>query len=576
MSRKVFITVLGASFYGKCYYKTETFRSSLTPFIQCATLELIGAKEWDADSAGYVLLTEKAKTDNWDRNLVERKRNPTGPMLPYVGLEKVLEDMHLPFDVKPIPIPNGDNEQEIWQIFESLYSLLQEGDELYFDLTHGFRYLPMLVLVFGNYAKLVSKCKVMHISYGNFEGGKPVEGEPEVKECDFVNLLPFSGLQDWTDAVELFNYTGNTRKIRNIIDNTLSTIKGPDPKKQEMKSIHKPLEELSQDLLTCQGKSLIEGKVLAKLFGQLDQIKLQYLPKPFLPLVDKIRKDFAGFTTAYSWRNGIAAARWCFDRQQYQQAITFLQESVNTYLCIVLGLDWNNIEHREFASGAIIHWCNALLTKAKGDCQKAKQMVEEGWRMDPEVELYVRFMVSHESLMKLVDYYQSISQPRNGYNHCHMLQDLDGNSVIDTIEKRLLDIEVNWKQEDSLQPLCKPLFVNISNHPSDGWSKKQLLAARAYGEIIDIEFPDVSPVIKSKDFDKLKRQVVDKLKVVAPMALSTTVHVMGEMTLTYALVNELKRMGYTCVASTSQRVAVENADGSKTSTFQFEKFRQYM
>ena len=32
---------------------------------------------------------------------------------------------------------------------------MQDGDELYFDLTHGFRYLPMLVMVLINYSKFL-------------------------------------------------------------------------------------------------------------------------------------------------------------------------------------------------------------------------------------------------------------------------------------------------------------------------------------------------------------------------------------------------------------------------------------
>lgn len=51
-----------------------------------------------------------------------------------------------------MPIPNGKNEEEMWEIFETLFDKIEEEDELYIDLTHRFRYIPMLVMIFPNYA----------------------------------------------------------------------------------------------------------------------------------------------------------------------------------------------------------------------------------------------------------------------------------------------------------------------------------------------------------------------------------------------------------------------------------------
>ena len=50
---------------------------------------------------------------------------------------------------------------------------------------------------------------------------------------------------------------------------------------------------------------------------------------------------------------------------------------------------------------------------------------------------------------------------------------------------------------------------------------------------------------------------------------------MGEMTFTYNLVQKLNSYGHYCVASTTERVAVENPDGSKTVQFEFVQFREY-
>ena len=113
---------------------------------------------------------EKSKIDNWEtpaqakNYLVKRGERDT-----YTGLKKVLEKNKFPFEVKDIKIPNGDYEEEIWEIFESVYNVLKDGDEVYFDITHAFRSIPMLVMVLINYAKFLKNIKVKSITYGNWE-----------------------------------------------------------------------------------------------------------------------------------------------------------------------------------------------------------------------------------------------------------------------------------------------------------------------------------------------------------------------------------------------------------------------
>lgn len=34
------------------------------------------------------------------------------------------------------------------------------------------------------------------------------------------------------------------------------------------------------------------------------------------------------------------------------------------------------------------------------------------------------------------------------------------------------------------------MFINLTNHPSDKWSKEQLEAARKYGEVVELVFPN--------------------------------------------------------------------------------------
>ena len=117
------------------------------------------------------------------------------------------------------------------------------------------------------------------------------------------------------------------------------------------------------------------------------------------------------------------------------------------------------------------------------------------------------------------------------------------------------------------------LFINFSNHPLSLWDEAQLEAARRYGELVDVPFPDVSPEASEEDICRLADECVDCL--LSHRDGGLTVHVMGEMTLAFAVVERLKARGVRCVASTTERHAEVSADGVKTSEFRFVRFRRY-
>lgn len=122
--------------------------------------------------------------------------------------------------------------------------------------------------------------------------------------------------------------------------------------------------------------------------------------------------------------------------------------------------------------------------------------------------------------------------------------------------------------------LANKLFLNLSNHPSAQWSAEQMQAAQAYGEVVDMPFPQVSPYA---DEDENELLVDDYCHRILKLANHhhLTVHLMGEMTFCFSLVCRLQALGITCVASCSERQAEDVGDGIKQSRFSFIRFRRY-
>lgn len=130
------------------------------------------------------------------------------------------------------------------------------------------------------------------------------------------------------------------------------------------------------------------------------------------------------------------------------------------------------------------------------------------------------------------------------------------------------------------------MLINLSNHPTAMWLPEQIEAAhRTYGEVFDLPFPTVPADADEADIQTIAQEYLKKVQTIAQEYLNkvqtfspsaeAVVHIMGEMTLTYALVCLLKQAGYTCVASTSVREVYEEEPGKKTAVFRFVRFRKY-
>lgn len=121
------------------------------------------------------------------------------------------------------------------------------------------------------------------------------------------------------------------------------------------------------------------------------------------------------------------------------------------------------------------------------------------------------------------------------------------------------------------------MLINLSNHPSDNWTAKQFSAAKKkYGRIIDLPFPRISPNNNSIAVEKKANLYLSKcLKLIAKSSEPVdAVHIMGELTFTFAFVSLAKQKNIKCIASTTSRISRQNGY-AKTSIFTFISFREY-
>jgi ATP-dependent exoDNAse (exonuclease V) alpha subunit len=117
------------------------------------------------------------------------------------------------------------------------------------------------------------------------------------------------------------------------------------------------------------------------------------------------------------------------------------------------------------------------------------------------------------------------------------------------------------------------MLLNFTNHPSAGWSEKQINAALdTYESIEDLPFPRIDPMDDEEELKELAKKYLTEIKDKNP----TAVHIMGEMNFTFIMVNYLTNAGIACIASTTERDVETLSDGSLRTVFNFVGFRKYL
>lgn len=557
--RKVFISILGTGNYGSCQYTQGDFISSDTCFIQEATLEFLNVKEtWTAQDIAYVFLTPTARTSNWQEKTLNWKKEEKG----YRGLAPILEEMKLPCPIETVDITEDGDEQGLWSVFQTIYDKLQEGDELYIDITHSFRYLPMLLLVLCNYAKFLKQTKVVHISYGNYEPNETVN--------PLVDLMPLVEVQNWTLAASDFLRNGRTSSFAELVSERIQPIlkatRGQDEDARALRQFINRLEPLSQSLTTVRGKAIIDGGIFRDLNDSAQNLGNTLIPA-MAPLIDKIKDSFSGFAPTANIKNGFEAAQWCYDKQLYQQSITILQETLKGYTAAQAGYLCDEKLYQDLAGTAY----NIAFNKRPESEWKLGEKNNDQDDFNRR-KVIVKRMLSLPLVQELSGLYDEIAQLRNDFNHAGIRPNPIND--IPTQIKRKMDCFFQVLENDKPIP-APPLFLNLSNHSSDKWSKAQLDAARAYGEVVDMPFPEIDPGATTEEIHKLAEEYADRITSSYLGRDLMTVHLMGEMTFTFRLVTLLHARGVRCVASTTQRKTIELEGGKKESIFEFQAFREY-
>ncbi len=290
------ISFLGIGSYKKtCYIwkeqqkETELFPEGVAHFIQPTEM--------------LICLTPTAhegeKADNWTQ------------------LKQRFEHDQIPY--KPLLIPEGHTEADLWQIFNVLTNAVDREERLVFDITHSFRSLPFLSFLAIAYLKTAKQVKVEHVLYGAFEAKDAQNRSP------VFDLTPFVSLLDWSTATQHFIQSGNAR--------FLSALLNPQGhKSKELQEASTDREIISQAARLCQPFTLMQevGKLEEALDKAQSTIEVDAIPLGVLK--NNIVETFTQFQSQSdsfceeTLRKEYQLLEWYYQKGQVIQAVSLGRE----------------------------------------------------------------------------------------------------------------------------------------------------------------------------------------------------------------------------------------------------------
>jgi CRISPR-associated DxTHG motif protein len=329
----VLLTTIGTSRYTEARYmfagESAPRVGKFFPALLCDHLKESGSPVQKA----VVLLTKKAKEDsNWQGDAQVK------------GLRQHLEERGI--EIIEADIENGDNEEELWEIFKAVGEKIPKGAAVTLDVTHGFRSLQMVMLLACAYYNTSGNFELKSVYYGAFvdsstrsKPAQPTAEQPateqpaEEKLPQAVDLTPMITLFEWASAVDAFKRSGSLRQMAELL-------KGNNPVSQsdvEGKLSHQ-MRKLTDALELGRLRNIAQP--IREIRHKAKALREQAKPRvtPFVDQLDSVLDELRRFDVSFDESDvdkWLAAqfrlVKWYKDKRHYMQAVLLLHEWVISY-----------------------------------------------------------------------------------------------------------------------------------------------------------------------------------------------------------------------------------------------------
>lgn len=275
--------------------------------------------------------------------------------------DKYEADLDLSGACTIIDIPTGGTEQDIWQSFDTISRAVPDGCQLSLDITHGFRFQPLMSMASLLYLQAVKDVEINAVLYGHWKG----HGYNN-EVTDVVNLTPFMTLVEWSYGMRSLTRFGQFAPLGAVIKESNKSIyantTGHKPK--SLGNLASQLTYLGQSI---EVNELLEvGRLTTKIDTLLSSISddIADIPAsmPLKQILVHLNAKISDLKPRDNSRRGDQPTmiRHLLTSGQYQQAITVSREAVILHFHSYLALQGQESLSIDTAEAVMKDWLQAI------------------------------------------------------------------------------------------------------------------------------------------------------------------------------------------------------------------------
>jgi CRISPR-associated DxTHG motif protein len=257
-------------------------------------------------------------------------------------------------DVESVAIPDGRNDAELWQIFQTVVDVVETKEPVVFDITHGFRSLPFLAFLSAAYLRTVKDIQLEAVYYGNFEAR---DQSVTPNRAPVIDLTRFVDLLDWMVAADRFTRFGDARDLADLLKVQHERIK-PDYRtasKAEMATWSRSpvtktvgnLNRVSRALRVVRPSEAMDASHAVRVQLPDAMQSIEALARPFGPLSQHVVDSFAPIALPENDQQSSpldlltferSLIGWYLQRNQIFQAVALAREWLVSWVMAQVGL----------------------------------------------------------------------------------------------------------------------------------------------------------------------------------------------------------------------------------------------
>lgn len=557
---RTLLALLGTGEYKPVRYALGKEVAPASPYVQVAIATLLARIDARPDRIA-VLVTQAARDKHWAALAAELGKlgydERTGTLVAY-------------------EIPDGKDESQLWRVFEVVGQAIDGAEQVVFDTTHAFRSLQLVTLLALTFYRNARKIALERVLYGAFEAITR-------DRAPIFDLTAMLQLPDWAEAAAEWARSGQGAQLHALAKEPSQQFRREHRRSTELTKLVVRIGDLSQVLSLVRhadvNRQATEAQKAAKGLaapGSASSGAADAQLAPMRALADMLAESLAPIALppgdaerldADYLRGQLALSRFYGRCGRMLEAFSVLKEL------------WTSCATRiALAAGALEAQADVLGAKVRTRADRlVRATVSPQYTATGPVP---KLLAEYDALCgHLLDSDNLLTTYRNALDHCWVGNRSGPKGLLGKVrqahEKAAAHLESIIPLVDALEPVASelppPYFLNLTNHPSSGWSDAQRDAALALApEVVDLPFPAVDPHARGADLDAIAQKLARDLRPGCTHAL-----VMGEMTLAFRLVNVFESAGIECVATTGPRHVEHQPDGTELRRFQFAGFRGY-